>query len=140
MRIDDAEHEHEFEREDPVLWELLGADEPGVEPSPDFVARTTAAAEQAAPVSSPTGWRPFAWAGGLVAAGLLAAWATGWFAGETASTPATPEGPSQVAKESPVKEEVVDQLVARLRALSAASEYSSDLESAEQVSDEFFGS
>ena len=134
MSNDSHDPRCEFEKEDPLLWDLLGVDEKPQQPSDDFVARTVAMVHQA-----PARRHPWPWVAAAAAAGLLMAWGLNVFDGDRPTPESMPSKTDPVAQNAVVDPYVVDDLVARLKSLSASAEESSGWKDVEQVNDEFFG-
>ncbi len=119
-----------LKREDGELWDLLEVDAAPRALPEDFVGRCVATVRAAPPAPAP--WIRVAIGTGAVAAGLLLWWGL--------SRPGRAPEPGSDAPASVQPESVIEDVIDRLESLTDLDILSIDLEGAETVGDDFFGS
>ncbi len=119
-----------LKRDDPELWDLLEVDAaPRVLPD-EFVGRCVATARGVS--LRPRPWLRVAIGTGAVAAGLLLWWGTSRRARDT--------DPGAADRSLTAPDKVIENVIDRLESLNELDILSLDLEGAETVGDDFFGS
>ncbi|HGY90554.1 MAG TPA: hypothetical protein ENK43_05215 [Planctomycetes bacterium] len=126
----DRNESHAWKRDDPELWDLLEVDAAPEALPDDFVSRCVATARSAALRPGP--WVRVAIGTGVIAAGLLLWWGTSRQGRDT------DPGPADRTLTTP--DSVIEDVIDRLEGLTDLDILSLDLEGAETVGDDFFGS